>query len=810
MPRGSIMALTGMLACAALVAGAMLWQTAPPAHSGDEADRTERTPARQAVRSVANVRPSEPKPAKVSFNDDVRPILSNNCFACHGPDEKKRAEGLRLDTHASAIDDTGVIVPGKPEQSELMRRVRSEDPDVTMPLPKTNKDLTAEQIETLRRWIEQGAEYERLWSLVPPTKPALPEVEKKDWPRNGIDRFILARLEKAGLSPAPRASRRQLIRRVSLDLIGLPPTPEQVRRFVNDQSPDAYEKVVDRLLASKHYGERWARPWLDLARYADTQGYEKDLPRNIWRFRDWVITALNDDKPFDEFTIEQLAGDLLPDPSKRQLLATAFHRNTMTNTEGGTPDEEYRAAAVVDRVNTTATVWMGLTMKCAQCHSHKYDPITHEDYFSFYAFFNQTADADRGDERPKAITPTPKQQKKLKQLERKLASIKQADDTPKKKIKQQQKQVKKYKRSLPRTPIMQRLPKEKQRETHIHKRGDYRNKGKQVSPDVPEVFGDMPERYERTRLGLARWLVSGEHPMTARVQANRFWHVLFGRGIVRTLGDFGRQGASPTHPKLLDWLAVRFVEQGWSMKKLIKQMVMSATYRQSSRIIPELEEIDPNNKLLARGPRFRLEAEQIRDQVLAVSGLLNEKMLGPSVLPHQPKNTLQPQAFSNYVPKVSKGEARYRRGVYTFWRRTNHYPSFATFDAPSRKVCRVKRSRTNTPLQALVTLNDPAFVEAAQALARRLIKEGGSSPEDRVNFAFELCLARPPASDERQTMVDLYRDAYQRYQNDQKAAQQLATDPLGALPDGLAAPEAAAWTVVANAMMNLDEFLTRG
>jgi hypothetical protein len=740
----------------------------------------------------------------------VRPILSENCFACHGPDENKRAENLRLDTAESAIHQQEAIVPGKPGESELMRRVTSEDPDVTMPAPKSNKDLTQQQIDILRRWIEQGAEYEKHWSLVKPSKPALPEVENTDWVRNGIDRFVLSKLEQKGLEPSPTASRRKLIRRVSLDLTGLPPTPEQVQAFVNDDSPDAYEKVVDRLLASEHYGERWARPWLDLARYADTQGYEKDNPRQIWRYRDWVITALNDDKPFDEFTIEQLAGDLLPDPSKRQILATAFHRNTMTNTEGGTRNEEFRVAAVVDRVNTTATVWMGMTMKCAQCHSHKYDPITHEDYYSFYAFFNQTADRDLGNEHPKALTPTPKQQRKLEKMQARLAEQKSAEKPDKQQIEQQQKKVKKFRRSLPRTPIMQRLPEDKRRKTHIHKRGNYLDPGKQVSPDIPEVFGDMPDKYERTRLGLARWLVSGEHPLTARVQVNRFWHVLFGRGLVRTLGDFGRQGASPTHPKLLDWLARKFVEDDdWSMKKLCKRIVMSATYRQTSRTTPQLENIDPNNKLLARGPRFRLEAEMIRDQALAVSGLLNDEMLGPSVLPYQPPNTLKAVSFGGFVPKVSKGDDRYRRGLYTFWRRSGHYPSFATFDAPSRKVCRVKRSRTNTPLQALVTLNDPVYVETAQALARRLMQEGGASPRDRIDYAFRLCLARPAKSAEIETMLGLYKDALAEYEDEPRAAKQMATEPRGPLPDGLAVDKAAAWTVVANAMMNLDEFLTR-
>ena len=777
---------------------------------------------RNADSSTVLAAPQEDAEAPVQFTRDIRPILSNNCYVCHGPDDQTRAQGLRLDVAEDAFE-YGAIIPGNAAESPLIQRVTAASADDRMPPADTNKELTEEQIALLHRWIDEGAEYERHWSFTAPEEPELPEVANEAWARNGIDRFVLARLEAEDMEPAPEADRRALIRRVSLDLTGLPPDPERVEAFVNDEAPDAYERLVDELLDSPHYGERWARPWLDIARYADTQGYEKDHPRTIWRYRDWVIDALNADMPFDQFTIEQLAGDLLPDPTIDQLLATAFHRNTMTNTEGGTDAEEFRVAAVVDRVNTTGTAWMGLTVSCAQCHTHKYDPITHADYYSLYDFFNQTADEDRDDERPTLVTPTPAQQAKAEELEAERERLRawlageaewpQEEDAEslEERAAALDEEIEAFEASLPTTPVMEELPEEERRDTHILIRGEFQNYGDQVTADIPDIFGEMSEDYPRNRLGLAKWLVDGDNPLTARVQVNRYWYTLFGRGIVPTVEDFGLQGDLPSHPELLDWLALQFSnELEWSMKELCRLIVTSATYRQSSRATPELLEADPQNELLARGPRFRLEAEQVRDQALAVSGLLNDELAGPSVLPHQPAGTLTPQAFSDYVPELSEGDDRYRRGLYTFWRRTGHYPSFAMFDAPARQVCNIERVRTNTPLQALVTLNDPVYVEAAQALARRIIREAGAEPAERIRRAYELTLARPPQDAELDALLALYEDVRARYAQDPSAAGEMATDPLGPLPDDLAAEEAAAWTVVSNVVMNLDEFLTKG
>lgn len=714
----------------------------------------------------------------VEFNRDIRPILSNACFKCHGPDPAERQGGgeggLRLDDETGALADLGgyaAVVRGQPDDSELIQRITTDDADLVMPPPASGPRLGPREVALLSTWIEQGAPFARHWSYVVPVRPAVPQVQQQDWPRNDIDRFLLARLEREGLAPAPEADRAVLIRRVMLDLIGLPPTLDELDQFLADERPDAYEQLVDRLLADPAYGEHWARLWLDLARYADSAGYADDPPRTIWAYRDYVIRAFNENKPFDQFSIEQLAGDLLPAPSEDQLIATAFHRNTPTNNEGGTNDEEFRSVAVVDRVNTTLAVWMGTTMACAQCHTHKYDPLSQEEYFQLFALLNQTEDADHGDERPV--------------LE--LVS----DNGPSTTV-----------------PILRELPADRRRKTHLQYRGNFLDLGPEVQPGVPAAFHPLPPDVPADRLALARWLVDDRNPLTARVLANRYWEQLFGVGIVRTSEEFGSQGELPTHPELLDWLATELLRQRWDLRQFLKLLVTSAAYRQSSRVTPELQERDPDNLLLARGPRFRLAAEVVRDQALAVSGLLSRKRYGPPVKPPQPALGLKAAFGSGIDWKTSEGEDRYRRGVYTTWRRSNPYPSLAAFDAPNREVCTLRRDRTNTPLQALVTLNDPVYIEAAQSLARQLAALDATL-EDKIDHGFRRCVARRPSDAERTGLVQLFATARDRFSQTPERALQFASDPLGPLPEGADPSTLAAWTLVGNVLLNLDELLMK-
>ena len=989
----------------------------------------------------------------VNFIRDIRPILARNCYECHGPDEEHRKGDLRLDTQDGAFKSQGdltAFVPKNVEQSEAIRRILSTDDNERMPPPKSGKTVTPEQVELLKRWIEQGAPWSSHWAYEKPARHAPPVVQDMTWPRNDIDRFVLSRLEKEGLKPAPEADKSRLARRVALDLTGLPPSDELVAAYISDSSPDAYEKLVDRLLQSASYGERWARLWLDLARYADTRGYEKDRTRTIWRFRDWTIDAFNNDMPYDQFTREQLAGDLIPGATPNQVLATAFHRNTMVNEEGGTDDEEFRIAAVKDRVDTTAQVWMGLTMGCAKCHSHKFDPISQREYYQFYAFFNQTADSDRGDEFPTAVVPSPEQQAKINQLNQELMAAKKKLETATLEIQQhyfkwlEENQSKsrwntlkpasmtaasaaqltvqndasilvapgspaqeKYTVSFPfsesrlasirleaipdkshpkggvgrspndgnfvltgiqlavksktgtitelplakavadfsqtdypvtlaiqnqnpkkqgwavspqqtkshtavfslpeprelseaaelivtldhqfefaypgfslgrfrisatddptltlaeefpeailtalklpndqrsveqqtslfkffverspvtqdqrteisklqaaldaqkpaPTPILQELAADKQRVTQIHNRGNFLTKGDTVTASIPTAFPSLPMNSPVNRLGVAQWLTDPQHPLTARVAVNRFWAQFFGTGIVETQEDFGVQGMPPSHPELLDWLATEFMQQGWSMKRLCKLIVMSATYRQSSRVTPELLEKDRFNRLLARGPRFRLEAEMLRDQALAASGLLSRKMYGPSVMPPQPDGIWR-STYNLDKWKTSLGEDKYRRGLYTFIKRTSPYPAMITFDAPSREICTVRRINTNTPLQALVLLNDPVYIEAAQALARKMVQTKGDLDE-RLATGFRAVLVRSPESRELQPIQELYEKRLKFYQNDKLAADKMAAEFLGPIPPGANQSELAALTAVANVILNLDETVSR-
>jgi mono/diheme cytochrome c family protein len=754
----------------------------------------------------------------VDFNRDVRPILSKNCFACHGADEQHREGGLRLDLRGDAIkplaDGKTAIVPGHTDRSELVRRIASTDADERMPPANANSTLTDDQRRILTQWIREGAGYTRHWSFEKPVRPQLPRLAaiagRPEWPANPVDLFIGVKLQSAGLAPSPPADPYTLIRRLSLDLRGLPPTPAEVEEFVRDSNPSAYERLVDRMLADPAFGERCARPWLDLARYADSAGYASDPLRTIWLYRDWVIDAFNANTPFDQFTIEQLAGDLLPRPTNEQLVATAFNRNTMTNTEGGTDDEEFRVAAVKDRVDTTMDVWMGLTIGCAKCHSHKFDPITQAEYYRFFALFNQTADNDQPSESPTLSFPSPETARQRATVDAQIALLKKRVGSQKDpKLAARIAKLARSRAKDPSVPVMQELPREKHRQTNVMVKGNFLVPAEAVEPGVPAFFGSLPKQAPADRLAMARWIVDRENPLTARVAVNRLWSQVFGQGIVETEEDFGTQGRAPSHPELLDYLAVEYRDHGWNTKALIRLLVTSATYRQSSRETPEALQEDAGNHLYGRAPRFRLEAEIVRDQALALSGLLSQKMKGPSVFPAQPPGLWRAAFNGDRTWPTSPGADAHRRGLYTFWRRTIPYPSMATFDAPSREVCSVRRVRTNTPLQAFVTLNDPVYVEAAQALSRRIMTEGGHSPRDRCQFALRLCLARPPLVEQVAELESLLLDERRHYQADPRAARMLAGGPQGQLP-GLDVADLAAWTVVANVLLNLDGVLTKG
>lgn len=721
--------------------------------------------------------------ASVDFDAEIRPVLSQNCFKCHGPDAAARKSGLRLDQRSEAIkpgkSGRTPIVPGQPDQSELIARIGSADSRRHMPPPASNLKLSPDEATRLRRWVAEGAPYAPHWAYQAPVRPPLPPVKNSSWARNPVDRFILARLEREKLQPTAPAQGYHLARRVALALTGLPPNAEQLETFLRDPSPAAYEHLVDQLLASPAYGEHWARLWLDLARYADSTGYADDPLRTIWGYRDYVIRAFNANKPFDRFTIEQIAGDLLQDAGDDELVATAFHRNTMTNNEGGTDDEEFRNVAVVDRVNTTFSVWMATSIACAQCHDHKYDPISQKEYFATFAIFNNTEDADRRDEAPV-----------LRIADSSLKEPKQPLTT----------------NNSTTVPIMRELTGDKRRQTRLQLRGNFKALGDPVSEGLPAVFPPLPAGEATNRLALGRWLVDGKNPLTARVIANRYWEQLFGVGIVRTCEDFGTQGDRPTHPELLDWLATELVAKHWDLKAFLKLLVTSATYCQSSRVTTEGLERDPENLLLARGPRFRMSAEEVRDQALKVSGLLSGKMFGPSVRPPQPALGLSAAFGGSLDWKNSQGEDRYRRAVYIEWRRTSPYPSMTTFDAPNREVCALRRPRSNTPLQALVTLNDPVYVEAAQALGKRMFQVKGTLAE-QVSYGFQLCLCRQPKPEELHRLVTFYGATLNHFVEAPSEAKLMAA---GESTEASAAehwPELAACTAVGNVLLNLDETL---
>lgn len=878
---------------------------------------------------------------KVDFASEVRPILNKHCITCHGGVKKSGGISFLFEEEALAEGESGkrAIIPGNASASEFIRRLHEDDPELRMPYEKPA--LNQEEIDLLERWINQGAEWGKHWAYTPPQDISVPQPdqeagflpEKSDFIQSDIDHFIMARLEENELSPNAPAPKNIIARRLAFDLTGLPPKAEWFTSYT--QGEMEYETLVDSLLAQPSFGEKWASWWLDLARYADSKGYEKDQGRTMWKYRDWVINALNENMPYDQFTTEQLAGDLLPDPSMDQLIATAFHRNTMNNDEGGTEDEEFRVASVLDRVNTTFQVWQSTTMECVQCHSHTYDPFRHEEYYNMMAFFNNAMDEDTPHEDPVLKFYSEEDQKTLNEIFQwnlkhgnqevadkfnkflmynepfyqvhhaknfvngELADTKylslwpngscyyddiytqgspnlyfkywanengtvmtlrkdnnegevlarfNIDKTPREIIRKvpfaevqdsirlffeaenptlpqqtgtsfiswfaflpdlpgegqpghdqiQKKFLDLLNTVTPTVPIMIENPDYMTRTTRVFERGNWLTLADTVTPVTPAILNPWKQEWPKNRLGLSQWLVSKENPLTARTLVNRVWHQLFGNGFVASLEDMGSQSEPPSHPALLDWLSLRLMnENGWQLKSLIKDIVMSGTYRQSSEGNPTLHQIDPENRLYARGPRLRLTAEQVRDQALAVSGLLSSKMYGPSVMPPQPDGVWQ-TVYSSETWVESKGEDRYRRGLYTYIKRTSPYPSFMSFDASSREVCTIRRTVTNTPLQALVTLNDPVYLEAAHQLAIDMKK--AENIESAITRGYEKAVFRELSTDKKQALSELYEESLATFKMDTKAMDDfLGTDDA----------ELAALTVVANAIMNLDEFITK-
>jgi hypothetical protein len=993
----------------------------------------------------------------VDFNRQIRPILSDRCFTCHGPDAAAKKIKLRLDSEAGMLADLGggraAVVPGKPEQSELVKRIAHEKPALRMPPAYSKLSLNETEIGLLRQWVSEGAKWQKHWSLIAPVRPELPVVKNPAWAKTGIDRFVLARLEKEGLQPATETDRATWLRRASLDLTGIPPTLAELDAFLAEApSEKSYEKQVDRLLASSRYGEKMAGRWLDVARYADTNGYQTDGERSMWRWRDWVISAFNRNLPFDQFTIEQLAGDLLPNPTREQLIATGFNRNHRGNGEGGIVPEEYQVEYAADRAETTSTVWLGLTMGCARCHNHKYDPLTQKDYYQMFAYFNNVPDRGRyfkfGNTPPVVPAPTVEQEGQLRQVELEVSAAEKRYQSLEPRIAAEQRawiaglarngsgeldwkpsralaarvvpagasfdgkafqkvekvaelgyfdafsisawikpeagtgsiltrtkdlieeagifwalkdgklhlsmsarwlddglrveskmpvplgewhqvgfsydasrmaegihmyvdgrevetvvlldelnqefrtkdpwrvgggggkeflyrgqieDVRVYQRVLtarevevlalrsklaaiaakptrtaaeeyklrmafledqgaaeireawkqrvaarlkrekmlagfPTVMVMQEM--EKTRETFLLNRGAYDRPGEKVSANVPESLPQLPAGVANNRLAFAKWLVDAENPLTARVMVNRIWQMIYGVGLVKTVEDFGSQGEPPSHPEMLDWMAVELRESGWDLKALQKQIVLSATYRQESRAPQELVARDPENRLLARGPRVRLPAETVRDQALAVSGLLVEKVGGPSVKPYQPAGLWKElTGGADYV--ADKGEGLYRRSLYTFWKRTSPPPGMMNFDAAGRETCIVRENRTNTPLQALNLMNDVTYLEASRKMAERMLKEGGSDTAARIGYGFRLATSRLPRDAERDVLLAHYRAQLDFYQTDKEAAAKFLQQGESARDESLAAGEVAAMASVASLILNLDETITK-
>ena len=746
----------------------------------------------------------------VEFAREIRPILSDTCFKCHGVDAAKRKGGLRLDQKEEWFHprkEGPLVVPGKPQESLVFTRITHSDPDDQMPPREEVRQLTPLEISKIRDWILQGANWQPHWSLVPLRRPALPKNDNASWTLGPIDRYIGQRMVEAGLQPAETADNATLLRRVTLDLTGLPPTLKELDTFLQDSSDHAYERAVDRLLSSPRYGEHLAVDWLDLARYADTDGYQDDEPRTMWRWREWLINVLNDNMPFDQFTIEQLAGDLLPDATPEQRLATGFLRNNRVNGEGGSIAEEFRVEYIVDRVETVSSVWMGLTTGCARCHDHKYDPVSQDDFYSLFAFFNQTPEPGtyRRNAKPSLKVPTRPDQRRLEEITR---DLEQSDDSTRKKLEEERKRL------VDRTPETMIMEDSQKRDTFILERGQYDQRGQKVTAGVPRSLPPLPGDAEINRLSLAEWLVDPRHPLTARVTVNRLWQHHFGVGLVKSSEDFGVQGDFPSHPDLLDWLAAELIQLKWDIKALQRLIVTSATYRQSSQPSRVALQIDPENRLLSHAPRLRLSGEVIRDQALFVSGLLVERVGGPSVKPYQPANLWNEIAgptTSAYAKGYQQdtGDALYRRSLYTFWRRAIPPPGLQIFDGPSREVCISRRERTNTPLQALALLNDTIFIEAARGLGTRMIRNGGESDTARIRHGFQLVTGRHPSPEELTILLRSLKIHQRTYANNRDLAAELIAVGESEPDHNLTAPELAAYTAIANTLLNLDETITR-
>lgn len=735
-------------------------------------------------------------PELVDYNFHIRPILSDRCFKCHGPDAKQRKADLRLDVKESAYaalkenPKAHVIVPGKPELSEVFLRISTTDTSMVMPPPNSNLSLTAHEIKLIQKWIEQGAEYQPHWAFIPPKAPAVPE--GSNWARNEIDHFIEATLDEKGLEPNDEADKERLLRRVSFDLTGLPPTLEEQENFLNDDSDDAYEKQVDRLLSSSHYGEKMAVHWLDVARYADTHGYQDDGLRTMWPWRDWVIHAFNQNYSYDKFLTWQLAGDQLPNPTKEMLLATGFNRNHKITQEGGVIDEEYRIEYVTDRTNTFGKAFLAMTFECAKCHDHKYDPISQKDYYGTFAFFNQVAEKGyQGDIYSGTAADPPRMTITEADVEGILKFVNKKDTNVLK--------------------VMVMRDSSWRRPTHLLKRGAYDAPDIRVPFDLPaSIFPFDSTQFTNNRLGLTKWLLHEKNPLTARVFVNRIWQEFFGRGIVKTSGDFGMQGEQPSHPQLLDWLAVDFRKNGWDVKRLVKQIVTSATYRQSTEVSANKLQRDPENIYLSRAPRLRLSAETVRDHVLCSSGLLVPEIGGPSVKPYQPKGIWEVATSGRGLTKYIQDHNNdlYRRGMYTFIKRTVPPPTLLIFDGSSRDQCEVKRVQTNTPLQALVMMNDPTVAEASRVLAEKLILEE-TATEEKINKAFRTIVSREIKSTELNSLTDYFEREKLLFEKETKAANALIA--AGEFPHQNAKDKSslAALIEVIMTIYNLDEAITK-
>jgi hypothetical protein len=816
--------------------------------------------------------------APVSFNRDIRPILSDNCFYCHGPDASHRQADLRLDIRDDAVT-AGAIVPGKPADSALVSRINSTDSDELMPPPESHKKLDAKQKELLARWIEEGAEYQKHWAYEKPVKAEVPAGA------NGVDHLVRKRLTEVGLAPSREADRRTLIRRLSFDLLGLPPTPEEVAAFVGDTRPDAYVVLVERLLASPHYGEQMAIGWLDVVRFADTCGYHSDKPRHVWPYRDWVIKSFNENRPFDQFTIHQVAGDLVPDANQDSRVGSAFNRLLLSTDEGGAQAKDYEARMLTDRVRAIGATWLGQTTGCAQCHDHKFDPFTTRDFYALGAFFADIQEGIIAQREDGMVVGTPEEHKRLAELDAALAEAKKKFDAiaPQLDAAQQQWEAdivaysvtlpelaadtkatdaekniaKQVSASLAKEPAkrdgndknrlrdyfrgratklfrseLDALAKaekdrkdfyeplakclvsihtDKPRTVRILPRGNWMDEtGEVMKPAFPAYLPQPKiEGREPNRLDLAQWLVSRDNPLTARVVMNRLWKQFFGTGLSKVLDDVGAQGEPPANPELLDWLACEFMDSKWNMKHMVRTIVTSDAYKQTSVATPQLAAVDPYNREVARQSAFRVDAECVRDAALVVSGLLVPTIGGPSVKPYQPEGYWENLNFPQRTYPNDTGDKQYRRGLYTWWQRMFLHPSMLAFDAPSREECCAERNRSNIPQQALVLLNDPSYVEAARSLAARILKECSGSPEERVAWAWRQVLQRLPRVEEMETVMPLLRTHIDHYKADPTAADALLKTGLTAVPADVDKTELAAWTHVARVLLNLHETITR-